>query len=395
MKTFFATTLLLLAVAANAQLIRVPLKKMETVRHQMANTGLPFKDLAQLSNKYDMMNTNKLGTPWPVNMSDYLDAQYYGEISLGTPRQNFTVVFDTGSADLWVPSVKCGFLDVACRFHHKYDSSKSSTYVANGTKWSLQYGSGACSGFVSEDTIQLGGLKAKSQSFGEATAEPGLTFIAAKFDGILGLGYPTITRISKLPVFDNIVKQGLVQDAVFAVYLAKDASAKVGGEIVFGGADPDHYTGDFSYVNVTRKGYWQIKMDSLNVGGNGTYCTNCAAIADTGTSLIAGPSAEIAKLQEQIGAAPFTSGEYMINCNLIPTLPVVNIVLAGKTYTLNGEDYVLKVNQGTVELCVSGFIGLDVPPPAGPLWILGDPFLRKYYTKFDRANDRLGFAVAV
>eukprot|EP00057_Strongylocentrotus_purpuratus_P021861 XP_011676335.1 PREDICTED: lysosomal aspartic protease-like [Strongylocentrotus purpuratus] len=111
-------------------------------------------------------------------------------------------------------------------------------------------------------------------------------------------------------------------------------------------------------------------------------------------SLIAGPSAEIAKLQLQIGAAPFASGEYMIDCNLIPTLPDVSIVLAGKTYTLQGKDYVLKVQQGTVTLCISGFIGLDVPPPAGPLWILGDPFLRTYYSKFDRTNNQLGFATA-
>eukprot|EP00057_Strongylocentrotus_purpuratus_P018555 XP_011673029.1 PREDICTED: lysosomal aspartic protease [Strongylocentrotus purpuratus] len=328
MKTFLAV--LLLAVAAHAQLVRVPLYKMETVRRQMANTGLPFKDLSQLSNKYNMMNNNRLGAPWPINMSDYLDAQYYGPISLGTPPQEFTVVFDTGSADLWVPSSQCGFLDIACKFHRKYDSSKSSTYKKNGTKWAIQYGSGSCSGFVSNDVIELGALKAKNQSFGEATAEPGLTFVAAKFDGILGLGYPTITRISKVPVFEKIVQQGLVTDAVFSVYLA------------------------------------------LSVGNNGTYCTNCAAIADTGTSLIAGPSAEIAKLQLQIGAAPFASGEPLILFFHPP-----------------------QVQQGTVTLCISGFIGLDVPPPAGPLWILGDPFLRTYYSKFDRTNNQLGFATAV
>lgn len=394
MKVLVILLSLALAVVAHAQLIRVPLYKMETVRRQMAQTGLPLKELAHVSNKYNLMNTNRVGTPWPINMSDYMDAQYYGPISLGTPEQTFSVVFDTGSADLWIPSSKCSLLDIACRFHHRYDSSKSSTYVANGTKWAIQYGSGSCSGFVSQDTATLGGLKPKNQQFGEATAEPGLTFIAAKFDGIMGLGYPTITRISKVPVFDNIVNQGLIKDAVFSVYLAKDATEQPGGEIVFGGADPKRYTGDFNYVPVTRKGYWQIQMDSLKIG-NGTYCTNCVAIADTGTSLIAGPTAQIAEIQKKIGGAPLVSGEYVIDCDEIPSLPAVSITLGNQTYTLHGEDYILKVTQGTVTLCLVGFLGLDVPPPAGPLWILGDPFLRTYYTKFDRVNDRLGFATAV
>ncbi|XP_031103425.1 cyprosin-like [Ipomoea triloba] len=482
------------AAYSDNNLLRVGLKKrpldLESIK---AAKG------ARLGGKYGKGVNKKLGDSDEgiVSLNNYLDAQYYGEISIGSPPQNFTVIFDTGSSNLWVPSSKC-YLSIACYFHSKYKSSKSSTYTQIGKSCSITYGSGSISGFLSQDDVQLGDLLVKDQVFIETTREPSLTFIIAKFDGILGLGFQEISVENVVPVWYNMVEQGLVDEPVFSFWLNRDPKAEVGGELVFGGVDPKHFKGEHTYVPVTQKGYWQIDLGDFLIGNSSTgYCEGgCAAIVDSGTSLLTGPTAVVTEINYAIGAEgvvsaeckevvseygemiwdllvsglradqvcselglcflngawhessiiktvvekeaegnltsnplcttcemaviwlqnqlkqkgikekvfeyvdqlceklPSPDGESVIDCNSISSMPNVTFVIGDKDFVLTPEQYILKTGEGIAAVCVSGFLALDVPPPQGPLWILGDVFMGAYHTVFDYGNLQVGFAEA-
>eukprot|EP00053_Salpingoeca_punica_P008284 m.74737 g.74737 ORF g.74737 m.74737 type:complete len:393 (-) comp14530_c0_seq1:141-1319(-) len=388
-----AVVLLLVAVALAAPAcayIKVPLLPMQSVR-----TTLKGMDQEKWLARLGYINHRNLGQS-SIPITNFEDAQYYGPIQLGTPPQDFKVVFDTGSSNLWVPSSTCPFTDLACKTHNRYDSTQSSTYVANGTKFAIQYGTGSLTGFLSTDTLTFGDLEIQGQTFAEATAEPGLTFVAAKFDGILGMGFDTISVDHVASPWTNILAQGLVSKNMYSFWLNRTAGSPgpQGGELVLGGYDPNHFSGPIDYVPLTHDTYWQFEMTTLSVKGISLCESGCKAIADTGTSLLAGPSADVKRINMAIGATPAAKGEYIVNCAKIDSMPTVVFTINGQQYPLTPQQYVLQIAaQGQVE-CLSGFFGMDVPAPAGPLWILGDVFLGAYTTIFDMGGNRLGFGKA-
>ena len=188
-----------------------------------------------------------------------------------------------------MPSQECG--SIACYLHTKYDSSASSTYKQNGSEFEIRYGSGSLSGFISQDTVQIGDLVIKNQDFAEATSEPGLAFAFGRFDGIMGLGYDTISVNKIVPPFYNMLDQGMLDEPLFAFYLGSTANGDGDdSEATFGGVNEAHYTGKMTKIPLRRKAYWEVDLDAISFGDATAELDNTGVILDTGTSLIALPS---------------------------------------------------------------------------------------------------------
>eukprot|EP01062_Namystynia_karyoxenos_P029985 TRINITY_DN2244_c0_g1_i1.p1 TRINITY_DN2244_c0_g1~~TRINITY_DN2244_c0_g1_i1.p1 ORF type:complete len:426 (+),score=159.67 TRINITY_DN2244_c0_g1_i1:79-1278(+) len=387
------------AVGCSAAVHRVPLEHTSEIvtEHRLFNVlgkgQLLAREVLTLAAKYGAELDQAPSAP----ITDFLNAQYHGPVAIGTPPQTFQVVYDTGSSNLWVPGQGCS----AC-IHKKYQPSKSSTYLPNGTAFSILYGSGAVTGICDVDDVSVAGVTSKKQVFAETTKEPGISWDVGRFDGILGFGFPQISVNGITPYFNNLVAAGSLDAPVFSFWLGK-TPGKNGGELTIGGDDAAHYEAPLTWIPVSKPGYWQVTAGSMSVGGK-SIKQGFEAVVDTGTSMIALPLLEAYEINSKLGClnlgiacefvTPTTNGTHVSTCPDPSTIPSFTITIGGKPYTLSGEELLVKVSAAGQEVCISGIMGFPGKLPGSIGVILGDVFLRKYYASFDVAQQRVGLAPA-
>ncbi|XP_078514919.1 pepsin A-like isoform X2 [Lissotriton helveticus] len=369
--------LLLGLVALSESLVKIPLKKGKSMRERMREDGTLKEFLKSHkidhANKYlPVLDADAFYEP----MINYFDTSYYGTISIGTPPQDFTVIFDTGSANLWVPSVDCS--SPACLNHNKFDPSSSSTFQSTNENLAIHYGKGSMTGVLGYDTVQVGDLVVTNQAFGLCTTEA-QHFTNSPFDGILGMAYPSDAHDDATPVFDNMWNQGLLSEDLFSVYLSKDGDS--GSVMIFGGIDLSYYSGELNWVPVSKQRYWQISIDSVSMNGNVVACDGgCQAIVDTGTTNLDASPAGLASIASAIGASENSDGEYEVDCSAISSLPDIVFTIGGVDYPVPASAYI-SGTQCNVKI-----------HPNHRHWVLGDVFIREYYVVFDSANNAIGLA---
>ncbi|XP_010738909.2 pepsin A [Larimichthys crocea] len=366
-------------VAFSECLVRIPLIKGKTAKESLQEKGL-WEEYRKQFPYQPLVKFIQTGTE---SMTNDADLSYYGVISIGTPPQSFTVIFDTGSSNLWIPSVYCN--SQACQNHRKFNPQQSSTFKWGSESLSIQYGTGSMTGYLASDTVEVGGISVANQVFGISQSEaPFMAHMAA--DGILGLAFQSIASDNVVPVFDNMIKQQLVQQPLFSVYLS--SKSQQGSEVLFGGTDSNYYTGQIEWIPLTSATYWQIKMDSVTINGQTVACSGgCQAIIDTGTSLIVGPTGDINNMNSWVGASTNQYGEATVNCQNIQSMPDVTFTLNGQAFTVPASAYVSQSYYG----CSTGF----GQGGSQQLWILGDVFIREYYAVFDVQSQYIGLAKSV
>ncbi|KAB1261721.1 Gastricsin [Camelus dromedarius] len=250
--------------------------------------------------------------------------------------------------------------------------------------------------------FQVHDIKVPNQEFGLSENEPGTNFLYATFDGIMGMAYPALSTDGATTALQGMLQEGALTCPVFSFYLSSQQSSQDGGAIVFGGVDNSLYTGQIHWTPVTQELYWQIGIEEPPISSpfrfligdqtSGWCSQGCQAIVDTGTSLLTVPQQFMSALLQATGAQEDQYRQFLVDCNNTQSLPTFTFIISGVQFPLPPSSYILNNDEGC---CTVGVEVTYLPSQNGqPLWILGDVFLRSYYSVYDMSNNRVGFATA-
>ncbi|KAH7028696.1 aspartic peptidase domain-containing protein [Linnemannia elongata] len=333
-----------------------------------------------------------------------LDTQWVAAMEIGSPPQEFSVVFDTGSSDLWIPSTSCQTL--TCMTLRRFNPARSSTYHPDGRPWSINYADDSkVSGVLAKDNIKVAGITINDQTFGMASVNSGST-AATGVDGIMGLGFNSNSEMVGVNTpITNMILQNQIDQPIVSVWLNKasdqDASLSNGGQFIFGGVDPSLYIGPITYVPVTSTKEWQIKIDQVFIGRKELSLSSAAssAIVDTGSSYILFPDYLATAFHRAIPNSQYDSKlGWWVPCALANSRSVgdLTFVLGGKKFSVPLSDIVI-LKSAFNDYCLSAIDSWqELAGHGGQSGILlGDLFIKNQYVVYDYEKEQIGFAEKV
>ena len=195
--------------------------------------------------------------------------------------------------------------------------------------------------------------------------------------GILGLAYGAIS-IDKLPTFIDSATN--LSEKTFSFVLKENPLESY---MTLPGFDSELVGNEeFTFHNVIEEKYFSLKLDSISQGSTKIETTGWKAVIDSGTSVIVGSSKIVDPLVKGI----------VVNddCSGIEDLPNLTWTIDNIDYVMTPNDYVLMVEEGGQKECVLGVLS-SAFPDSFTYFILGDNFMRKFYSYFDKVNNRVGF----
>merc|ERR1719321_1693735 len=285
-----------------------------------------------------------------------------------------------------------------------YDHEKSKTYVKNGTTVQHVFGSGPCISMMGYDEVCIGQMCSPRQSFWEIVQHQIPVLDQANFAAIVGIG-PQFGYGNKEKTL--LMSYGIDE---FSVCLQRESGAD--GVLTWGPiASEDTKKQHFRTVPSIGEFHWTARMNEVYFDDpkkNAPICPTgqkCAAIIDSGTSLIAAPYEHLVALSSHIP-------QIAEDCSNMHTLPTLHFSLEGEDYTLPPSAYVMRVKGGILEannvwdilffkpkiqklnMCMPAFMTMDFEDEHGPMWIMGMPFFRYYHSSFNRAKREMHFATA-
>ncbi|KAF0714217.1 Aste57867_3932 [Aphanomyces stellatus] len=331
-----------------------------------------------------------------IPLVNFDQLQFFGTIHIGTPPQPFKVIFDTGSSDIWVPSSTCN----ACSGERRYVAPNSSTYRSMHENFTAYYGSGSVSGQVFQDVVLLG-LDTPSSAvvrcrMGRIESED-TNIQRFESEGIIGLGLTALASITIPSFVDSHPFEK------FSLYISPlpDADGPP-SQLLLGGIDPLlagdgatwHYFPLLTHADVD--GFWAIDMLELHVQSTlvPSDLASPVAVVDSGTSLLLFPAAVFLDVMAMIcrhvephrppaSCDHLTKGYLCTDCSHESFPPISFQFQAGPRFVLQPTDYVR---------CEYGSCAPQIDVSSTTFYVLGDIFIRAYYTVFDVKQAQVGFA---